>query len=76
MFVHKVLSNVIAGFGYENNVLRILIKSKDGKTCAAYDYRNVSEEDVGYFAHNLGKALNYIKNKYHGEPVTGIKYSL
>ena len=72
MIVHSVLSGLIAGFGYENSVLRVVLKSKDG--LKAYDYNGVTEEDAGVFAQGLGKAFNYIKDKYKGVPVTGIRY--
>jgi len=64
--VHSVISNAIAGFGYEAGTLRIVFKG--GK---AWDYTGVTQEDAGYFAQNFGKALPYIKAKYKGDPVPG-----
>ena len=72
MEVHRVLSGIVAGFGYENDVLRVVLKGKDGYK--AYDYLNVTAEDAGIFAHGLGKSLNYIKSKYQVEPVTDVVY--
>lgn len=72
MVVHSVLSNFIAGFGYENSVLRVVLKGKEG--LKAYDYYGVSVEDAGIFAQGLGKSLNYIKSKYKGVPVKDILY--
>lgn len=72
MLVHSVLSGVIAGFGYENGTLRIVIKGKSG--LVAYDYCDVTQEDAGIFAQNLGKALTYIKKKYECKPVTDTIY--
>ena len=74
MFVHSVLSGPIAGFGYENGTLHIVIKGKTG--LKAYDYFNVSVEDAGVFAQGLGKSLNHITRKYEGFPVTDPFYSL
>jgi len=62
--VHSVLSNLIAGFGYENGTLRVVFKN--GK---AYDYINVTQEDAGIFAQGLGKSLNHIKSKYECKPL-------
>ncbi len=67
MLVHEVLSGVIAGFGYENGVLRVVLKGKTG--LKAYDYIGVTQEDAGIFAQGLGKSLNYIKGKYKCTPV-------
>lgn len=72
MTVHKVLSGVVAGFGYENGTLRVVLKDKDG--FKAYDYYNVTMEDAGIFAQNLGKALVYIKNKYEVSHVKDYLY--
>lgn len=74
MVVHKVISGPVAGFGYENGTLRIVIKGKIG--LKAYDYLSVTQEDAGIFAQGLGKSLNYIKGKYKCEPVTDIIYYL
>ncbi|WP_273483664.1 hypothetical protein [Desulforamulus ruminis] len=68
MLVHSVLSSYIAGFGYENGTLRVVLKGKTG--LKAYDYFNVTQEDAGIFAQGLGKSLNYIKGKYDCKPVT------
>lgn len=75
MIVHSVLSGFIAGFGYENGVLRVVLKSKSG--LKAYDYYGVSAEDAGTFTQELGKAYNsLIKPKYsHTETaVTDLQY--
>lgn len=75
MLVHKVLSGVIAGFGYESGTLRVVIKGKNGLT--AYDYSDVTQEDAGIFAQNFGTALAYIKKKYKDKctRVTDMTYS-
>lgn len=74
MVVRKVFSGSVAGFGYENGTLRIVIKGKSG--LKAYDYLSVTQEDAGIFAQGLGKSLNYIKGKYKCQPVTDIIYHL
>jgi hypothetical protein len=71
MFVHRVLSGVFQGVGYEAGALRVVLK--DGR---AYDYLNVSEEDCGLFMRNFGKVYNsVIKKKYKCVPVTDVHYS-
>lgn len=72
MEVHKVISGFVAGFGYENNTLRVVIKTKSG--LKAYDYLNVTAEDAGVFAQGLGKSISYIKSKYECKPVTANVY--
>ena len=72
MVVHKVLSGVVAGFGYENGVLRVVFNGKEG--LRAYDYYGVTEEDAGIFAREMGKSLAYIKGKYACKPVTDTVY--
>ena len=67
MKVHKVISDVVAGFGYDRTFghLRVVLHPCEaGDPCAAYDYFGVSEEDAGIFTNGLGKKLNYIKQKY------------
>ena len=70
MEVHSALSGIIEGFGYDEviGVLRVVIKGKAG--LKTYDYYGVTKEDADIFAAGLGKALEYIKDKYKGEPVT------
>lgn len=72
MEVHKVISNLLAGFGYENNTLRVVLKTKSG--LKAYDYLSVTAEDAGIFAQGLGKSLSYIKSKYECKSVTDKVY--
>jgi hypothetical protein len=62
MLVHKVLSSLVAGYGYENDTLRVVLKSSTG--LKAYDYHGVTEEDAGNFTQGLGKSYTYIKRKY------------
>lgn len=72
MVVHSVISDLVAGFGYENDTLRVVVKTKFG--LKAYDYLDVTLEDAGIFAQGLGKSLSYIKSKYVCKPVTDKLY--
>lgn len=75
MEAHSVISGTIAGFAYENGVLRVVFKGRNG--LKAYDYCGVTAEDAGVFAQGLGKAVNYIKGKYgKGTLVTDHLYFL
>lgn len=74
MVVHSALSSFIAGHGYEDGTLRVVIKDKD--VLKAYDYIGVTAEEYSDFVHGLGKSLSSIKKKYPCKPVTDITYSL
>ena len=65
--VHSVIGHLIAGFGYDEGTLRVVINGKNGEL-KTYDYLNVTPEDAGVFAQEQGKALSYIKGKYECKP--------